>query len=297
MTQSPPTSGGQSKTRLRIGRLLRDALIIYLAVMLIVSMLQEWLIFPGHASQGKKYALVNPPMDSELVPLKTSTGDQIYVLFCQNHTPGRPTLIFFYGNAMSLADAVGFCEGWRKLGANVLGVEYPGYGMSSGKPSEKAFYAAADAAYDYAVSRNDIDKTKIIPVGLSLGSGVAVDLASRKPVAGLMLFAAYTSLDDVAHKQLPWLPTSLILRHHFNSLQKIADLKIPILIAHGTHDSIIPTEMSHRLVAAATNAQVTSLFVDSDHNDLFELAGKQLDAAMAKFIEQIASADNSRKMQ
>lgn len=279
-------------------RLVRIALLVYLGLILVLSFLQEWLIFPGHSTQGQKQALIIPSPDSQLIALKTSHADQIYVLLGKSLTPDGlairpdssscPTIIFFYGNAMCLADALGFCRDWRKAGANVLGVEYPGYGMSGGKPGEAAFYSAADAAYNYLLSRTDIDHTKIIPVGLSLGTGVAVDLASRKPVAALALFAPYTSMDDLAAQALPWFPTRAILRHHFPSLGKIASLRMPILIAHGRHDTIIPHEMSVRLAAAATHADVKFLLLETDHNDLFERAGDQLHDAMLDLIDRVA---------
>ncbi|HEY7089341.1 MAG TPA: alpha/beta hydrolase [Tepidisphaeraceae bacterium] len=278
---------------------MRIALAVYLGATLVLSMFQEWLIFPGQSTQGRRDAIVPPMRNSDLVQLDTSHGDRITILFgkamtaegqIREDSSTRPSIIFFYGNAMSLADAVGFCLEWRKLGANVVGVEYPGYGMSTGKPGEQAFYAAGDAAYEYLLARGDINKTKIIPTGLSIGTGVAVDLASRKPVGGLALFAAYTSLDDLARHNFAWLPTSKILRHHFNNEKKIAGLRIPILIVHGRHDSIIPVWMSERLEKAATQAQVTRILVDTDHNDLFELAGDELNAAMSKLIEQVGAA-------
>ena len=243
--------------------------------------------------------MVQPTKSTEVVALKTSTGDQIYTLFGKATKPdrspdpdsaSRPSLIYFYGNAMCLADTTELCRDWRQLGANVLAVEYPGYGMSSGKAGEAPFYAAAEAAYDYLAARPDIDKTKIIPFGQSLGTGVAVELATRRPVAGLALFSAYTSMDDMARLVLPIMPTWLILRHHFRNEQKIENLHCPILIVHGNHDSIIPVEMSHRLAAAAKNARVTELYVDSDHNDVFEKAGKEADEALAKLIEQVAES-------
>jgi pimeloyl-ACP methyl ester carboxylesterase len=282
-------------------RIIRIALIVYMGLTLVFSLIQEWMIFPGHATQGQRQAVIPPSRDSELVQLNTSRGDQIYILFGKAMTgdgqiradsASRPSIIFFYGNAMCLADAVGFCRQWRKLGANVVGVEYPGYGMSSGKPSEQAIYAAADAAYDWLVARDDIDKNKVIPVGLSLGTGAAVDLASRKPVAALALFAPYTSLDEMARNVTPWLPTSQILRHHFFNDRKIASLRIPILIAHGRRDSIIPHDMSTRLAQAATNAKVTLIKLDTDHNDLFELAGEQLGVEMGRLIDNVADGSS-----
>jgi pimeloyl-ACP methyl ester carboxylesterase len=276
---------------------VRLFLIAYIVVILGVWMFQEQLIFPGHSAQGHPDTIVRPTREAELVPLKTAMGDQIYVLFgkANNHdrsiradAASRPTLIFFYGNGDNLANMSSICLDWRLLGTNVLGVEYPGYGMSSGSPGEEPFYAAADAAYDYLVQRSDIDKTRIIPVGQSLGTGVAVELATRKPVAGLILLSPYTSMKDMAQNMFPWLPTGLILKHHFNNEQKIGSLQIPVLIVHGKHDSLIPPEMSKRLAHAAAKASVTLTLVNTDHNDLFDQED-EINAGIEKLIETAMS--------
>ncbi|HVT89602.1 MAG TPA: alpha/beta hydrolase [Tepidisphaeraceae bacterium] len=299
MTQAIPKSSPVSRRKLWAWRIVRAVLLVYLGVMLVISMLQELLIFPGHSSQGQKYAQITPSADSELVPLDTSNGDRIFVLFgkamnadgsIRDDTSRAPTIIMFYGNAMTLSDIIGLCRSWRKLGANVIGVEFPGYGMSSGKPGEQSFYAAADAAWEYLAKRPDIDPSKIIPAGLSIGTGVAVELAARKPAAGLILLAPFTRMIDLAHDVLPWLPISTFLRHHFDNQSKMADLKMPILIVHGNHDSIIPTDMSRRLASAATRAQVTSVFLDSDHNDLLEKGHEQIDAEVGKLIRSFQPA-------
>jgi pimeloyl-ACP methyl ester carboxylesterase len=258
---------------------------------------QEAIIFPGHAMQGTAETRVTPRADSELRPLTTSRGDRIYVEFGPALSPDgshilsdaaqRPTFIFFYGNAMCLAGSVELCRDWRALGVNTLAVEYPGYGMSSGEPSEPAFYAAADAAYDYLARRGDVRMNKLISVGLSLGSGVAVDLASPRQVAGLNHFAPFNSIDPMARIAMPLLPVSLIVRHKFRNDQKIRDLKMPILIFHGRHDSIIPCQMSATLAAAATSADVERILFDADHNDLLEVGGPEMDNAMRRFIGRI----------
>ena len=279
----------------RLWRAVRLLLLIYLGVCLVISLMQDWFIFPGQATQGQRQAIIAPSRDSEVVPLTSSTGDKIVVLFgkaldadggVRTDSAKRPTIIFFYGNGMCLADAIGLCRGWRKLGANALGVEYPGYGMSGGKPGEKPFYAAADAAYDYLLSRDDIDKKKIMAAGLSLGTGVAVDLAAQRRIAGLALFSPYTSLDDLARAAVPWLPMATLLNHHFDSHRKISSIHVPILMAHGTYDSIIPHEMSKRLAKAA-NGNATLVLVETDHNDLFDRAGPKLAEAMSRLVEQV----------
>jgi len=292
--------------RRRTLRVLRSIVLIYLGVLIVIALLQDWLIFPGHATQGRKHAIVTASRDSELITLTTSLGDRIVVHFGRALVPtglsirpdasSRPTLIFFYGNAMCLADAIGITRDWRKLGANVLEVEYPGYGMSAGKPGEQSFYAAADAAYDYLLTRGDIDRTKIVPVGLSLGSGPAVELATRRPVAALVLLAAYTSLDDMAARTVPFLPTTRLLKHHFRNEDKIRRLAIPILIIHGIDDRIVPHDMSDRLAKAAVNATVTKIDLPTDHNDLFELAGDEVNEAMARLLESIRITNQQVKV-
>lgn len=283
-----------SKWIVRCARLILMPLLV---LTLGCSMFQESLIFPGHGmTQGEARAQIRPVADSELVTLKIATGETITVLFGKPmnidgsiypDSDTRPTVVFFYGNAMSLSDCIGFCRTWRKMGANVIGVEYPGYGLSTGKPSESAFYAAADATYDYLTKRGDIDQSKIISAGLSLGTGVAVELATRKPIAAVALFAPYTSIDDMAGVLLPWFPAKLILRHHFRNEEKIKSLKMPILIVHGQHDGMIPPEMSKRLEKVAVNAKVKTVFVNSDHNDIFEAGREELDGAMNQLIQQI----------
>jgi fermentation-respiration switch protein FrsA (DUF1100 family) len=172
---------------------------------------------------------------------------------------------------MCLADSFGIFEDFRRLGCNVMVGEYVGYGMSTGRAGEQALYQTADACWDHLQSRDDIDPTKIIVAGWSLGAAVAIDLASRKPVIGLATFSAFTSMSNMAHKLVPWLPTSLLLRHRFDSLSKIAQIKVPILILHGQNDRIIPFAMQSELFKAAKSSpRVKTVTILSDHNDLFD---------------------------
>src|SRR5439155_13647936 len=132
----------------------------------------------GAHTQGMRGATVRPGVDSELVQLKTKDGTPTVALFGKALTPQgqvrsdsarRPTVIWFYGNAMCLNDCGEEFRRIRQLGANVMIVEYVGYGMAGGSASEAGCYGAADAAYDHLLSRSDIDKTKIVAAGWSLG--------------------------------------------------------------------------------------------------------------------------------
>jgi len=288
-----PIDGRKHVWRRRAWRLTRGAIFVYLGVALVLYALQTWLIFPGHSTQGQKLAVIPRGADYELLELKTTTGERVVAVFgkaldetgqVRTDAPLRPTLVFFYGNGMCLADFMGEVRKFRKLGANVLAPDYCGYGMSSGTPSEASFYATADACWQHLMSRDDIDKTKIVAAGWSIGAAVAIDLASRQRVAGLATFSAFTSMTDMGRALLPWLPTSLLLRHRFESERKLRDIDVPTLIVHGRGDRIIPFDMSQRLSKAA-KGKVTTLWLETDHNDLFDLGADEILPALKRFLD------------
>jgi fermentation-respiration switch protein FrsA (DUF1100 family) len=255
------------------------------------------MIFPGRSTQGQRHAVVPPSHsgDYELVTLSAASGTKIVAVFGKAMSRDgtvrpdaslRPTILLFYGNGMCLADAMGWLREFRLLGANVMIPDYAGYGMSGGEPSEKSLYETADACWEHLAGRSDIDQSKIIPTGVSIGGAVAIDLAARRPAYALATFSAFTSMPDMARDLFPWLPTSLLLKHRLESEAKIRQIKVPTFIAHGTNDQIIPFWMSERLRKAA-GGPVTYVTVETDHNDLFELAGDELLEALGRFIESM----------
>lgn len=254
------------------------------------------MIFPG--AFVHKGASVAPAPGREVLSLRTSDGQRISAVFGAALSPEgaplsdavrRPTILFFYGNGDCIKTSMELFDDFRRLGANVLIPEYIGYPMSDGRPSESGLYATADAAYDCLLARTDIDPKQIVVVGRSLGSGAAVDLASRKPVAGLATFSAFTSMDEMARKVLPMFPTSLFLKHHFNNEQKIAAVKCPIFLAHGTNDSLVPYGMMARLAAKATQPVSQTPVPGADHNDLFYIGGDSLLEKLGEFLASIHS--------
>lgn len=262
---------------------------------MVLYALQSWLIFPGHATQGTKLAQVPAGPDYELLELRTSDGTRIVAVFGRALSPdgdilpdasSRPTILFFYGNGMCMADFMGEFRKFRKLGANVMVPDFAGYGMSGGKPSEQSLYATGDACWDHLMSRTDIDKSKIVVAGWSIGAGVAVELATRKPVAGLATFSAFTSMTEMARQLLPWLPTSWLLKHRFENERKIPHINVPTLIVHGRGDQLIPFFMSE-LLAKAAAGPVTTLWIETDHNDLFDLGSDQILSVFHDFLRDL----------
>jgi fermentation-respiration switch protein FrsA (DUF1100 family) len=164
--------------------------------------------------------------------------------------------------------------------------EYLGYGMSGGEASERGCYAAADAAYAHLLERRDVDLGRIVAVGESLGGAVAIDLATRRPVAGLATFAAFSSVAEIGSSRYPLVPVSLFLRHPFDNARKIRQVRCPILLVHGERDATVPCRMQGRLASAAL-APVTLLTLGSaGHNDLFEV-GDTAAGALREFLERL----------
>jgi pimeloyl-ACP methyl ester carboxylesterase len=163
-----------------------------------------------------------------------------------------PVMLYLHGARWNLTGSVSRIERWRKLGFSVLAVDYRGFGKSSGSAPTEAFaYDDAVAAWDY-LAKLAPGKPRYI-VGHSLGGAIAVELARRRPdAAGLVLEATFTSVRDMVD-QSPWgfLPVGLILTQKFDALSKIGEVKMPVLVTHGTRDSIVPFAMGERLYDAA----------------------------------------------
>ncbi len=299
----PVTIPQQRRLARRAKRLLRFCLIAYLLVGLVLYLFQTKLIFPGASTQGTKDALVDRLPHSQLLHLTAADGKTpIVALFGKAQlqfggddprSPTLPTVLFFYGNAMCLADAIFQFDLFRNCGANCIAVEYEGYGMSGGTPGEQGCYAAAEAAYQYLLTRPDIDPHKLVPAGWSLGGAVAIDLAWKHrtdhTIAALITFCSFTSMPDMAHYHYPFFPTSLILQHRFASEEKLRDLPIPYFLGHGQKDSMIPFTQANRLAAAYPGTQLTRFTSPTaNHNDFFEVTEKQLPPALTKFLQQIS---------
>ena len=279
----------------RIARLFLIAYVLFLGFLFFA---QSRMIFTGRRTQGKLASQVHPPSGTELVRLSTSDGAKIAALFGPALTPEgkrrpdaakQPTVLFFYGNGMCLKDCLEEFHAFRRLGANVLIPDYLGYGMSEGDASERGCYATANACYNYLLTRKDIDSHKIVAAGWSLGGAVAIDLASRRPVAGLAVFYTFTCMADLVHRVFPFAPTSLLLRQRFESLAKMSQVRCPILIGHDRHDTLVPFAMSAQLAAAAPTPVQRFVVEKGNHADFFSTGMPQTLSALREFLGRLVT--------
>jgi fermentation-respiration switch protein FrsA (DUF1100 family) len=177
----------------------------------------------------------------------------------------------------------------RARGADVLVIDYRGYGRSSGTPSEQGTYRDADAAYDYLVGTRGLDPKQLVLYGESLGAAVAVDVAARKPVGGLVLESAFSSAVDVGQEMFPILPARLLVRHRYDSRNKIGAVRAPLLILHSRDDEFFGWHHPQRLYDAAVGPK-TLVALRGGHNDAFMVSHEEYTAALAAFLTQVAGS-------
>lgn len=211
----------------------------------------------------------------------TSDGVHLGVWFLPN-PKASSTIIFAHGNAGTMSDRLMRIKFFYDLGFNVLAFDYRGYGKSAGHPTEQGVYLDAQAVYDYLQARGDIDMDRIVAYGSSLGGIVAVDLATKRPVAALVVDSSITSAQEAARLFYPYLP-SFLMRIKFDSLSKVRTITVPKLFIHSPDDRTVPYAMGRRLFEAA--AQPKEFLVSSGgHNEVQIVSDHKTGAALKQFF-------------
>jgi uncharacterized protein len=236
----------------------------YVGGLVALFLLQRSFLFP--IPQTKRTAPVAAGFAlAEEHLLTTADGEKVIVWHVPAR-PGHPVILYFHGNGDFLAGFFGRFRDVIADGTGIVALSYRGYAGSSGKPSEQGLLQDAAAAYAFTTARYNADQ--IVAWGFSLGSGVAVALAAEQPVSKLILEASYTSIADVAAALFPIFPIRLVMRDHFHSDDRIARVKVPLLIMHGARDPTIPIGFGERLFALAHEPKQFVRFPEGGHNDL-----------------------------
>lgn len=208
-----------------------------------------------------------------LVHTVTSDGLRLAALYRAAHQ-GRRTILFFHGNGDNLAGAAEAVRGLAANGNGVLLVEYRGYGGNPGSPDEAGFYRDGEAAMRW-LANEGVAASHIIPVGNSIGSGPATEIATRHPVAALILVSGFSSLPDVARAHVRWLPVRWLVRDQFANATKIGAVKGDVLLLHGARDKLVPVANARRLYAALPRSTLT-LVPGAGHELVYSDAAQQL---------------------
>jgi len=205
-------------------------------------------------------------LDYEDVIATTEDGVRISGWFIPAKKP-RMTLLFCHGNGGNISHRLEKINMLNFLNLNVLIFDYRGYGKSKGSPSEKGLYLDAEAMYDYLLNKKNVLPQEIIAYGESLGGAVAVDLAGRHELRGIIIEEGFTSARDMGRKILPFIP-AFIYKSEFDSLKKIKNIKSPKLIFHSPDDEIVPFEFGKRLFNEAPEPK-EFIQLRGGHNDAF----------------------------
>ena len=243
------------------------------AVLYLVSQ-ETRLVFQA----GRTLSASRPTFPYEQIDLPRADGARqfAWIMPAPNATPESPWVLFLHGNAATIAAKVNIAHygELRKLGLNVIAPEYRGFGGLDGVPTEGALGTDARAAYDYLRTVRKVPPSRLVIFGWSLGSAVAVTLASQVEAAGLILEGAPASLIDIGQQQYPFFPIRLVMRNPFESIERIGRVRAPILFLHSPEDAVIPISEGRRLYNAARSEKtfvevrgghVNATTLDTDH--------------------------------
>ena len=231
--------------------------------------------------------IFQPPKPSysdtpEVLKITTAEGVRISAIHLQN-PQAVYTVIYSHGNAEDIGDARPRLTTIRDAGFNVFAYDYHGYGTSGGRPSELNAYRDIDAAYDYLTVQLNIPPQRIILHGYSVGSGPAVDLAARRPVAGLILESPFTTAFRVVTR-IPLFPCD-----RFRNIDKIGRIGCPLLILHGTSDQVIPFRHGKILFRAAHEPKRFFPVEGANHFDLVQVAGGRYAEMLKDFADLVGA--------
>lgn len=200
-------------------------------------------------------------------------------------TPSDRTIVVFNGNAGNRAYRAPLAALFSELGYSTLLTDYRGYGGNPGLPSERGLERDARGALKYLATRADVDLSRVVYFGESLGAAVAVRLAEEYPPAALILRSPFTSLAAMGAVHYPFLPARWILKDRFASIDRIARIRSPILFLAGDEDRIIPFSDSELLFEAAGEPKRLIAIRGADHNDEALVWGPEVIAAIRTFLD------------
>jgi len=273
----------------------------YLAVLILLLVFEPRLIFfpqlPGRLSGDWS----PPDLPHEDVWLATADGVRVHAWWISAKAgsaaePPPVTFLCFHGNAANIAWRADVYRFLRDLPANVLAVEYRGYGHSEGSASEAGIYNDAEAAYSYLLRERGIPPARVIAFGQSLGTAVAAHLAAQHPVGGVVLEAPFPSARAVARRIYWFVPgLSWLMRSRFEISMDLARASRrepggatpPLLVMHCSQDPVIPFEFGKQVYDAAPEPKFFLAVAGECHEEATLMDPLTVRRELLKFLEQV----------
>jgi uncharacterized protein len=220
----------------------------------------------------------------------TADGVRLHGWFIQ-HREADLTLVWFHGNAGNIGHRV---ENIRllhdKLRINIFIFDYRGYGRSEGHISEAGTYRDGVAALEFVGKQLGVKSENLILFGRSLGAAVAAEMASRFDSRALILETPFVSIPAMAQSVFPLLPIGSLLQTRYDNLEKIAKIKVPLLVLHGDRDEVIPYEHGRRVFYAAPEPKYFYTISGASHNDTYIIGGDAYFQRLRSFIETVMAS-------
>jgi fermentation-respiration switch protein FrsA (DUF1100 family) len=225
---------------------------------------------------------------AEAVAFPTEDGLTLHGWFVPPTAPASGiTAIVFNGNAGHRGFRAPLARLLAECGVGTLLFDYRGYGENDGAPSEAGLAEDARAARSYITTRADVESGRVIYFGESLGSAVAVRLATEREPLALILRSPFTSMVDVGRHHYPLLPVGTLLVDRYPSIDRVASIHCPLLVITAARDSVVPSEQSRRLCEAARQPKRLVVIDGVDHNDFELLAGPRLKSEIDLFLRSL----------
>jgi fermentation-respiration switch protein FrsA (DUF1100 family) len=201
------------------------------------------------------------------VDIPPPTGETVHAWWLP--VPGATgAVLFCHGNAGNLSHrGPGLVRWAEELNQSALIFDYPGYGRSTGAPTERGCHAAAEAAWKWLTVGQQVAPERVLLRGDSLGAAVATALAREHGCRALVLIKPFTSIPDMAQHTFPWLPARYVVRHRYDTLANVPHVRRPVFVLHGTADRVVPFRHGERVFAAANEPKVFLRHPGADHND------------------------------
>lgn len=262
---------------------LATAAAFYIIVCIYIYFVQDKMVF--YPTNDVAVTPEEVHLQYEEVFLKAGEKDSICAWFFpkQVNYLTHKTIIFADGNAGNMSYRLESILFLNQIGANVLMFDYRGYWKSSGKPTEKATYEDALACYNWLIDVKGTKPENIIIFGRSLGGAVAIDLATKVKCGGLIVESSFTSAPDMAAHVFPFFPVRFLSKYKFDSINKIRNIKCPLLVTHSPEDDIIPFKMGQILFDEAREPKIF-VPLSGGHNDREYLQDSTYQEAITKMI-------------
>ncbi len=276
-----------SRVLLSVARILLGLGVAYLVLLVLAWRFQNRMALPG--ARGPLLAPEQAGIpDGQIVDVTTPDGEHLRGWYLppdpRPTSGGAPGLLWYYGNMESVSGLGFLIRAFRPPGVALLILDFPGYGESSGSPSEHGLYATADAGWAYLASRPELDSTRIAVYGRSVGSAPALYAATTHPVRAVILESPLTTARDMARVHYPFLPR-FILRLSLDNLERAGRLAAPLLLFHGDQDQIAPLWMG-RAVAEAGHAREFVVIEGAGHNETYDVGGRAYREKLLAFLAE-----------